>query len=170
MVANNSWCRWVDARMPSQEGKMGMQVTWEHSQPDTTIIRPAGRQRAKAFHTPPKMAFTPVAQDTPELWCSQNSGQLLPISAVFIRPTRALQRRHPSSTPVRGHDPLILLTIASPHFTQCTSDTRKDETAHALGICGHKYSGVQRNESCGGTEWEKKCFLSCKSQPGSADG
>lgn len=46
---------------------MGMQVTLDHSQPDTTITGPAGRQRAKAFHTPPNMAFTLLVQDTPEL-------------------------------------------------------------------------------------------------------
>lgn len=50
-----------------REGTMGMQVTRDHSQPDTTITGPAGRQRAKAFLSPPNMAFTPLLQDTPEL-------------------------------------------------------------------------------------------------------
>lgn len=58
---------WAGRCYVFREGTMGMQVTRDHSQPDTTITGPAGRQRAKAFHTPPNMAFTPLLQDTPEL-------------------------------------------------------------------------------------------------------
>jgi len=59
--------RWVGWCYVLREGTMGMQVTQAHSQPDTTITGPSGQQRAKAFHTPPNMAFTPSVQDTAEL-------------------------------------------------------------------------------------------------------
>lgn len=39
---------------------MGMQVTRDQSQPDTPIPGPEGRQQAKAFRSPPNMAFTPL--------------------------------------------------------------------------------------------------------------
>lgn len=46
---------------------MGMQVTRDHSQPDTAIAGPAGQQRAKAFHAAPNMAFDGPVPDSPEL-------------------------------------------------------------------------------------------------------
>lgn len=70
----NNGCRvdamiqhWAGRCYVFREGTMGMQVTPDHSKPDTTIPRPAGRQRAKAFHTPPNMAFTPLRRGPPEL-------------------------------------------------------------------------------------------------------
>lgn len=39
---------------------MGMLATRDHSKPDTTITGPTVQQRAKAFHSPPNMAFTPL--------------------------------------------------------------------------------------------------------------
>lgn len=56
--------RWAGQCYVGREGTMGMRVTQAHSQPDTTITRPAGPEQAKAFHTPPNMAFTPLVQDT----------------------------------------------------------------------------------------------------------
>lgn len=44
---------WAGRCYVFREGTMGMQVTSDHSQPDTTITGPAGPQRAKAFHTLP---------------------------------------------------------------------------------------------------------------------
>lgn len=44
---------------------MGMPATWTHCQPDTAINGAAGRQQAKAFHTPPKHGLRSSAK--PEL-------------------------------------------------------------------------------------------------------
>lgn len=44
---------------------MGMPATWAHCQPDTAVNGAAGRQQAKAFHTPPKHGLRSSAK--PEL-------------------------------------------------------------------------------------------------------
>lgn len=50
---------------------MGMRATRFCRQPDTAITGLAAQRPAKAFRSPPNVAFTPLRRDPPELWRSK---------------------------------------------------------------------------------------------------
>lgn len=63
---------------------MGMRATRFHCQPDTAITGLAAQRPAKAFRSPPNVAFAPLLGDPPELWRSKQQ----PATATLTPPLR----------------------------------------------------------------------------------
>lgn len=61
------------------EGMMGMRATRFRRQPDTGITGLAAQRPAKAFRSPPNVAFTPLLPDPPERWRSKQQPVTAPV-------------------------------------------------------------------------------------------